>query len=38
MPCAHSGMLLMGVNSPLIRMKISMQNHMTNMACCMVEE
>ena len=35
---AHAGMLRMGVKSPLIRMNSSMQNHMTNMACCMVEE
>ena len=38
MHCAHVGILLMGVNKPLIKIKISIQNHMTNMACCMVAE
>ena len=36
--CAHSGILLIGVNNPLIRIRISIQNHITNIACCMVAE
>ena len=38
MHCAHVGILLMGVNKPLIKIKISIQNHMTNIACCIVAE
>ena len=38
MHCAHVGILLMGVNKPLIKIKISIQNHMTNMAWFMVPE
>ena len=36
--CAHSGILWIGVKRPLIRIRISMKNHMTNMACCNVVE
>ena len=32
------GILWIGVKRPLIRIRISMKNHMTNMACCNVVE
>ena len=34
--CAHSGMLSIGVNNPLINTKIIRKNHDMNIACCWV--
>jgi hypothetical protein len=33
---AHSGIFSMGVNKPLIKIKITTMNQNTNMACCWV--
>ena len=34
--CAHFGILSIGVNKPLINMKITIKNHAINIACCWV--
>lgn len=36
--CAHSGILLIGVNSPLINIRINMKKNITNIDCCIVAE
>ena len=36
--CAQPGMLLIGVNSPLIRISTIMKKNITNIACCIVSE
>ena len=34
--CAYFGILSIGVNKPLINMKITIKNHAINIACCWV--
>ena len=36
--CAHCGILLIGVNRPLSRIRIIMKNIITKVACCIVSE
>ena len=36
--CAHVGIDSIGVNNPLIKIKIITKKNMTNMVCCMVDE
>ena len=36
--CVHSGILLTGVNSPLINIRINMKKNITNIDCCIVAE
>lgn len=36
--CAYSGILLIGVNSPLINIRINMKKNITNIDCCIVAE
>mgnify|MGYP007099397851 CR=1 FL=1 len=38
MSCAHCGILLIGVNRPLSRIRITMKNIITKVACCIVSE